>query len=299
MSSTGYRSQVCVRAIGRGEAPVGSVYGPRILPCHELVWMQSGAARWICAGRSAVLTPGHLLLAPAGVAATVYWEDESDAGPRPAAGRRCAHAYVDFELRDGGVPEGRPTVIAIPGSDVRHALLRYLLQLGQLRPAGWREPAEAALEAVVRLVASGTLVELGPADVLPDSIERLAAYVHRLWPRGVRPIPLDEMASAAGTSKGHLSRQFRAAFALGPAKAFELLRLAHAASLLVHSNVTVVQAAEACGYASPYHFSRSFSAAFGAPPSVFRATSDTSRIDAVFGRHNLTALAARIWPDSG
>ncbi len=296
MPSAEYHPRVVVGAIGRGEAPAGSVYGPRTLSCFELLWMQAGGARWVCAGRSAVLAPDQLLLVPPGTVETLYWS----AGDEDAAvGRRCAHAYVDFEVRTGRVGDDWPKVIGLPGADVRHALLGYLLRLGQTLPDGWQEPAGAAVEALLRLVASGTLLECDTAVVLPESIERLADYVRRLWPRGIRPIPLDEMATAARTSKGHLSRQFRAAFALGPAKTFELLRLAHAASLLVHTNLTVVQAAQACGYASPYHFSRSFSAAFGTPPSVYRTAPDTGGIDAVFGRHNLTVLAARIWPDAG
>ena len=244
----------------------------------------------------------HARAAPAGAARhhrDAVLGGRAAGGDDAAAGRRCAHAYVDFELRTGCVGEDWPKVVAVPGGDVRHALLGYLLRLGQTLPDGWQEPAGTAVEALLRLVASGTLLEPDAAVVLPESIERLADYVRRLWPQGIRPIPLDEMATAARTSKGHLSRQFRAAFALGPAKTFELLRLAHAAGLLVHTNLTVVQAAQTCGYANPYHFSRSFSAAFGTPPSVYRAAPDTGGIDAVLGRHNLAVLAARIWPDAG
>jgi AraC family transcriptional regulator len=52
--------------------------------------------------------------------------------------------------------------------------------------------------------------------------------------------------------------------------AFELLRLARAATLLVRSNLSVAAVAHACGFANPYHFARRFHRRYGQPPGRYR-----------------------------
>lgn len=258
--------------------------------------MRSGTARWVAGGRSARLGPGQVLLNSPRTISTLHWDATAGQYRDEAAVRHTVHAYVAFDLSSGDIGSDWPKVVTLPDSpDVRHALLYYLLQLGRTLPAGWQEPAGATLETLLCLLERGTLVEPDSMLELPESVQRLTSYVRRAWRHGIRPVPLDEMAEAAGISKGHLCRQFRADFGLGPAKAFELLRLGHAAALLRRSNLTVVQAADACGYTNPYHFSRSFRAAFGQPPSVYRTVPDDSCVDAVFDEHNLTTLAARVW----
>ena len=58
----------------------------------------------------------------------------------------------------------------------------------------------------------------------------------------------------------------------GPGRwaAFELLRLARAATLLTRSNLSVAAVAEDCGFANPYHFSRRFHRTYGQPPGRYR-----------------------------
>jgi transcriptional regulator GlxA family with amidase domain len=48
------------------------------------------------------------------------------------------------------------------------------------------------------------------------------------------------------------------------------VRLDRAATLLAHSNYTIAQVAEMCGFANPFHFSRRFKEAFGQSPSEVR-----------------------------
>lgn len=270
---------VSVRDIGQGEYPPGAIFGPRELLDFEFVWMLAGTADWFGGGRRARLMPGRLLLIPAGITDTLRWDPH----------RRSAHAFVHFTI--SGAPGRKwPLTVDLEPDDVRHALLSYLTRLGAHRLTGWQEQADAVTLLLLRLVAAGTL-PAGPAGAaLPDSLERLARYARHTWNREVRALPLDEMASAASMSKGHLCRLFRAHFGIGPAKAFELLRLEHAARLLTRSNLTVAQASRVCGYANPYHFSRAFRAAFAVPPSQYRLEPSASR-----SQPDLAALSNRIW----
>jgi AraC-like DNA-binding protein len=279
--------ELSVRDIGRGEYPPGAIFGPRKLLDFELVWMLAGTAEWVSGGRRARLEPGQLLLAQPGATDSFRWDPQ----------HHSSHAYVHFELTPGPDAERLrqwPLVVELEPDDVRHALLSYLSRLGAHRAAGWQDQADAVTLLLLQLVVSGTLPATEETDPLPDSLERVASYARTTWHREVRALTLDEMAAAANMSKGHLCRLFRSHFGLGPAKAFELVRLEHAARLLTRSNLTVAQASRVCGYANPYHFSRNFRAAFGTPPSHYRGTAGSGQPAVQPG---LAVLASRIWPD--
>jgi len=70
-----------------------------------------------------------------------------------------------------------------------------------------------------------------------------------------------------------VSRLFRHHYGIGPVAAFELLRLARAATLLVRSSLSVAAVAHDCGFANPYHFSRRFHRVYGQPPGRYRHAS--------------------------
>jgi AraC-like DNA-binding protein len=277
---------VSVRDIGRGDYPPGATFGPRTLHDFELVWMLSGTAEWVRGDRRARLEPGRLLLVQPGAADLLRGDRQ----------HRSAHAFVHFGLVPAPDPEQLsqwPLVVELEAGDVRNALLAYLTRLGEHRVAGWRTQANAVTLLLLQLVVAGILPGARKTAELPDSLERLARYARTTWSREVRALTLDEMAAAANMSKGHLCRVFRSHFGLGPAKAFELVRLEHAARLLTRSNLTVAQASRVCGYANPYHFSRNFRAAFGTPPSHYRESSGRPAAEPA-----LAALASRVWPDA-
>jgi transcriptional regulator GlxA family with amidase domain len=124
----------------------------------------------------------------------------------------------------------------------------------------------------------GVLLELfvtAPLDhrqpALSEHVGTSVNAVRELWERdGIRIVPADELADAAGISAGHLFRLFRAEYGCGPAHALELVRLARAAVALQRSNATLAEIAGSCGFANAYHFSRRFAATYGSPPGTFR-----------------------------
>src|SRR6266498_1072378 len=105
----------------------------------------------------------------------------------------------------------------------------------------------------------------GDGAPLPAHLDTLLEFVRAAWspPAPTRPLSLDDLAAGACISTGYLSRLFRHHFGIGPVAAFELLRLAQAATLLVRSNLSVAAVAHDCGFANPYHFSRRFHRVYG------------------------------------
>ncbi|NEW72883.1 helix-turn-helix transcriptional regulator [Streptomyces rhizosphaericus] len=121
--------------------------------------------------------------------------------------------------------------------------------------------------AIAALVLHGPLRE--PAR-LPDPLEALAAHTAARWRvSGPVPLRLDDLATGAGVSSGHLSRLCRAAFDCGPVAALETVRLIYA-GLLLRGGLTVRQVARQAGFEDPLYFSRRFRALYGASPSRYR-----------------------------
>lgn len=84
---------------------------------------------------------------------------------------------------------------------------------------------------------------------------------------------LDQIARAAGLSKFHLVRLFRAAFGTTPMKYAEGLRLERAAERLRISGALIEEVAFGAGYESLGAFGRAFRRRFGVSPGAYRRAS--------------------------
>ncbi|AHD02053.1 AraC family transcriptional regulator [Leisingera methylohalidivorans DSM 14336] len=81
------------------------------------------------------------------------------------------------------------------------------------------------------------------------------------------PLCLDEIARECGCSRRQLERQFKKLLRTPPAKYHRNLRLDFAHSLLIETNMQLLDVAVAAGFTSRTQFSRCFSERFGTPPS--------------------------------
>ena len=127
--------------------------------------------------------------------------------------------------------------------------------------------AELYLEIAVRTTA---------ADALPVKIHSQTSHASFLRCRDLLTRhylelkSLDEAAKACGMSVPHLCRLFQKHGAgTTPHQLLTRLRLSHGAHLLSQGKL-VKEAAAACGYPDPGHFSRLFQQHFGRTPGVFR-----------------------------
>ncbi|WP_237151359.1 GlxA family transcriptional regulator [Pseudomonas sp. ADAK18] len=81
------------------------------------------------------------------------------------------------------------------------------------------------------------------------------------------PLALDQLAVYAGRSRRQLERLFREQLGTTPQRYYLELRITEARRLLQHTEMSQVEVLVACGFVSPSHFSKCYSAFFGYRPS--------------------------------
>ena len=85
------------------------------------------------------------------------------------------------------------------------------------------------------------------------------------------PIEVTDMASAAGLSKAHFSREFRRTFGESPHHYLQTRRLERAASLLRMTDWNVGEICVSVGLQSLGSFTTSFKRTYGQTPTAYRA----------------------------
>jgi AraC-like DNA-binding protein len=96
------------------------------------------------------------------------------------------------------------------------------------------------------------------------------------------PLDVDDLARAAGLSRAHFSRQFRRAYGEPPHAYLLTRRLERAAALLRTTDHSVAEICFSVGLQSVGSFTTSFTRAYGASPTAYRArfppASDQARV---------------------
>jgi AraC family transcriptional regulator len=118
---------------------------------------------------------------------------------------------------------------------------------------------------ILRLIM-GVTAASGRVAVRMD-INRAVEFLHSHL---CEPLPVTDLAHAAGLSVSHFSREFRREMGMGPKQYLLQARLSHARRLLLAGPTQVTEIAHASGFASLAHFSGAFHAAYGISPSRFR-----------------------------
>jgi len=88
--------------------------------------------------------------------------------------------------------------------------------------------------------------------------------------RYFEPLGVDDLASAAGLSRAHFSREFRRAFGEPPHAYLLTRRLERAAALLRTTDNSVAEICFSVGLQSVGSFTTSFSRTFGKSPTAYR-----------------------------
>jgi AraC family transcriptional regulator len=263
--------------------PPAATFGPVTLRDFEFVWLLSGAALWESEGAAAELRPGLLLLARPGMKHRFVWSPHVPS----------VHGYVHFSIGDAnGLPtRDWRTVRPLSPDGPARALCRYLLELGSVTSCAAAQRQRAATGWLLELFLDPVLAPSADRPLHPYLV-RVIDYVATQWQDGVaRPLSVAELAAAAGVSPGHLTRLFTSTFAVGPAAAIELVRLARAATLLLRSNLRVGDVASAGGFANAFHFSRRFRQVYGMPPTAYRSMNGPREPQAPMIRAGLAPLA--------
>jgi AraC-like DNA-binding protein len=90
----------------------------------------------------------------------------------------------------------------------------------------------------------------------------------RYW----EPLGVDDLAHAAGLSRAHFSREFRAAFGESPHNYLLTRRMERAAALLRNTDRSVADICFSVGLQSVGSFTTSFKRTYGATPTAYRAS---------------------------
>ena len=110
--------------------------------------------------------------------------------------------------------------------------------------------------------------------------------------RYFEPLDVDDLARAAGLSRAHFSREFRATFGESPHSYLLTRRMERAAALLRTTDHSVADICLSVGLQSIGSFTTSFKRTYGVSPTAYRATfpppADSARVPACvvrfFGR---------------
>jgi AraC-like DNA-binding protein len=89
--------------------------------------------------------------------------------------------------------------------------------------------------------------------------------------RYAEPLSIDDLASAAGLSRAHFSREFRRAFGESPHAYLLTRRLERAAALLRTTDRSVADVCLSVGLQSLGSFTTSFTRTYGMSPTAYRA----------------------------
>jgi AraC-like DNA-binding protein len=89
--------------------------------------------------------------------------------------------------------------------------------------------------------------------------------------RYFEPLDVDDLARAAGLSRAHFSREFRAAFGESPYSYLLTRRLERAASLLRLTDRSIADICLSVGLQSQGSFTTSFKRMYGVSPAAYRA----------------------------
>jgi AraC-like DNA-binding protein len=90
--------------------------------------------------------------------------------------------------------------------------------------------------------------------------------------RYAEALDVDDMARAAGLSRAHFSREFRAAFGESPHTYLLTRRMERAAALLRNTDRSVLDVCMSVGLRSVGSFTTSFKRTYGVTPTQYRAS---------------------------
>ena len=96
--------------------------------------------------------------------------------------------------------------------------------------------------------------------------QKLANVIEKMETNLEEPISPSALALQAGMSTRQLERLFRRYLSRSPKKYYMELRLQKARNLLLQTNMSVINVALACGFASPSHFSKCYRSHFLTTP---------------------------------
>lgn len=227
----------------------------------EIAWVERGSATYRIGRSEHAPRIGSAILVPPGV------EHATTFGPQMVARSIRVPATLVENVSDvlGLTPGAIPHVIA----DARTVVALGRTLAYESADGG---PAQTMLlEALAESIAIAALRELARRPTTNTSHDpRLARAVDLIHARLAEPLTIDDLACAAGMSRFHFSRVFRAQLGASPYRFLQNARIDRARALLQTTRCSVTEAALSVGITDLGRFSAMFRARVGALPSTIR-----------------------------
>jgi AraC-like DNA-binding protein len=226
----------------------------------EVAWPRRGALCYEIHGRTFDVPVGSAMFVPACV----------DHRTRIAPGTEATSLWIGRELVaeiaevvGARVARFEPQVIAAAGLAT---LGQVLLAEAQHDMPGAFVTANALGEALVVQLLRG----LGSRERAASGDPRVDAAIERIESSYADALSVDDLARAAGMSRYHFSRAFRARTGASPYQYLMRTRVKRAAELLRRGRRSVTEAAFEVGFGDLGRFSRAFQRELGVAPSRYR-----------------------------
>jgi AraC family transcriptional regulator len=241
---------------------------------HTLLFgLRLVGVRWDVAldGRSHALAPhaDHLLLMPAGTHSR--WIATS--GAERLLHFQIAPDWLEELAEEAGCPAAAAHLPLLP--DLAAPQLPWLLRRMEaaLRRAGGVERLVAEQMAVLcaaELLRVPAVVARQPRRPHAIAPWRLRAVLALIEDRLAEDLPLAALAAAAGLSRFHFARAFRAQVGMSPHRFVLQRRCERAKRLIVTGRLPLEEVGRACGFAHQAHFTTAFRRTIGTTPGRWR-----------------------------
>lgn len=224
---------------------------------HVLIVPLRGSGRVVAEARSILLSPGRcVLIAPFQFHHyTAFSQPDID------------WLFVTFTYGGHQLPRSATEVFSVGGSFCAD-LTELILSFGDDTPV--KNPARLAwrlalvLDSLVPVSASkaGTVATVRSEKLLLQVSALAAAHLGE-------PLSVPQLARKLGFSSSHLRQRFHQVAGVSLGRFLREFRLRHAAELLATGQANVTEASAACGWDTPYAFSRAFRHYWGRAPKAF------------------------------
>ncbi len=218
-----------------------------------LNWLRREARRVRAIG--AVCT-GAFVLARAGLLdgrrATIHWDNQSS----------LREDYPDIELTESIYVIDGNRITASGGTAPSDLMLRLIAQTHGSGVAN--DVADQMIHTSIRTERDGQRLSIPTRIGIRHP--KLASVIQRMETNIEEPISPAVLAADVVMSTRQLERLFRRYLSQSPKRYYMGLRLNRARSLLMQTDMSVINVALACGFASPSHFSKCYRAQFGITP---------------------------------
>jgi transcriptional regulator GlxA family with amidase domain len=240
---------------------VGGLMVKQAISRPVLTWLRREARRGMAIG--AVCT-GAQVIAQAGLLdgrrCTIHWENRDS----------FEEDFPDIELTPNVYVVDRDRYTAAGGAASTDLMLKLIAR---------KHGAELANLVADQMIHTSIRSDTDEQRLsIPTRIgvrhPKLATVIHRMEAHIEEPVSPMVLARDAGMSTRQLERLFRRYLNRSPKRYYMELRLGKARNLLMQTDMSVINVALACGFASPSHFSKCYRALYRTTPYRERGASE-------------------------